>query len=317
VSRPPQRLLITGAAGFVGAAVARVAVARGLSVTAAVGPSSRLHRLEALGTACTVVRADVTDGASLVAAVESARPDACIHLAAAGATVRSDDLATLLAVNALAPGFLARSLAAVGCRRLVTAGSSSEYGSVLDAMDESAVCNPDDPYGVTKLAGGLLARAVGRELGLETAHLRLFSIYGPGEDPQRLVASVIRSLLAGRPVPLTPGGQVRDFVYVDDAADALLAAALTPGIDGLTANVGSGVETTVRELCLKVANVTGGHDLLRFGARPYRDGERFAWRAATERAERELGWRAHTALEEGLRRTIQAARLTSDGALAA
>jgi nucleoside-diphosphate-sugar epimerase len=309
---PLPRVLVTGASGFVGAAVARLATERGLPVTALVGPHSRLDRLAPLARDVEIVRADITDAGALAAAATAARPDACIHLAAAGAVVREDDLGHLLAANAVAPPVLARALAGAGCARLVTAGSSSEYGTVEGPMDEALACAPDDPYGVAKLAGGLLARQIGRELGLETAHLRLFSVYGPGEDPRRLVVSVIRSLLAGRPVELTPGGQVRDFVYVDDVAEALLGAALAPGIDGVTANVGSGVQTTVRELCLKVAEITGGHELLRFGARPYRDGERFHWRAATAHAERTLGWLARTSVDEGLRRTIDFER----GALA-
>jgi UDP-glucose 4-epimerase len=304
----PPRLLVTGAGGFVGAAVVRLAVARGLDVVAAVGPQSRLDRLAPVARHVAVVRADVTDEAALAATVANARPDACVHLAAAGAVVREDDVGLLLVTNALAPARLARELARAGCARLVTAGSSSEYGSVTGAMDEASACDPDDPYGVAKLAGGLLARVVAREHGLESAHLRLFSVYGPGEDPRRLVPTVIHNLLAGRPVELTPGGQVRDFVYVDDVAEALLDAALRPGIDGLTANVGTGVQTTVRELCLEVAALTGGHDLLRFGAVPYRAGERFTWRAATEHAASELGWRARTMLHEGLRRTVAAER---------
>jgi nucleoside-diphosphate-sugar epimerase len=301
-------LLVTGAGGFVGAAVARLAVARGLDVVAAVGPQSRLDRLAPVAREVAVVRADITDEAALAAAVASARPDACVHLAAAGAVVREDDVDLLLATNALAPARLARALADAGCARLVTAGSSSEYGTVAGAMDEAAACDPDDPYGVAKLAGGLLARVVARQHGLESAHLRLFSVYGPGEDPRRLVPTVVANLLARRPVALTPGEQVRDFVYVDDVAEALVDAALRPGIDGLTANLGTGVQTTVRDLCLKVAALTGGHELLRFGVVPYRTDERFAWRAATERAAVELGWRARTPLDQGLRLTVAAQR---------
>jgi nucleoside-diphosphate-sugar epimerase len=122
------------------------------------------------------------------------------------------------------------------------------------------------------------------------------------------VPSVVRALLERRPIELTPGEQVRDFVYVDDVAEALLDTALRPGLDGVTANVGTGVQTTVRDLCLKVAELTGGHELLRFGALPYREDERFAWRAATEHAATVLGWRARTSLEEGLRLTIAAER---------
>jgi nucleoside-diphosphate-sugar epimerase len=297
-------VLVTGAAGFVGAAVVRRAVEEGHQVVALASPTSSLARLEGLDVR--VMRADITGPLDDV--VADASPDVCIHLAAAGAVVRDDDLDRLLAANALAPARLAHALAAAGGSRLVTAGSSSEYGTPDGPMDESLACDPDDPYGVSKLAGGLLARQVGRAYGLETAHLRLFSVYGPGEDPCRLVSSVIHALVAGRPIDLTPGEQVRDFVYVEDVADALLVAAFKPGIDAVTANVGTGVETTVRDLCLRAAAITGGHDLLRFGARPYRDGERFHWRAATEHAERTLGWKARTSLDEGLRLTIDAAR---------
>jgi nucleoside-diphosphate-sugar epimerase len=308
-----SRLLVTGASGFVGAAVVRLAVCRGLRVTALVSPRSRLDRLAPCADDLAIVRADIADAGALNAAVAAARPDACVHLAAAGAVERCDDLDVLMAVNALAPARLARALADAGCRRLVTAGSSSEYGTPAGPMDEREACDPDDPYGVAKLAGGLLARVVARDHGLETAHLRLFSVYGPGEDPRRLVASVVHALLRGRAVDLTPGEQVRDFVFVDDVAEALLGATVAPGVDGLTANLGTGVQTTVRDLCLRLADLAGADPaLLRFGARPYRDGERFAWRAATERAQRGLGWRARTALEDGLRRTVDAQRWAAE-----
>jgi nucleoside-diphosphate-sugar epimerase len=304
----PSHLLVTGASGFVGASVVHQAVARGLRVTALVGPTSRLERLAPLARHVAIRRVDITDCGALAAAVADARPDACIHLAAAGAVVREDDLEVLMVTNALAPARLARALADAGCARLVTAGSSSEYGTVAGPMDEALACAPDEPYGVAKLAGGLLARVVARDHGLETAHLRLFSVYGPGEDPRRLVSSVAAALLAGRPIDLTPGEQVRDFVHVDDVAEALLHAVRAPGLDGVTANVGTGVQTTVRELCLALARLTGGEELLRFGARPYRADERFTWRAATAHAREVLGWSARIDLEMGLRQTIDALR---------
>ncbi len=302
------RLLVTGASGFVGAAVVSAALRRGHEVTALVGPASRLDRLTPLPPDLEVVRADLRDAEGLEQTVVRARPDACVHLGAAGAVVRENDLGTLLAVNVLAPAVIARALAGVGAGRLVTAGSSSEYGPVDEAMDEALVPDPDDAYGVSKLAGGLFAHVLGGQAGLETVHMRLFSVYGPSEDQRRLVPSVIRSLLRGTPVALTPGGQVRDFVYIDDVADALLEAVAQPGVGGLTLNVGTGVQSTVRELCLLAAELTGGPELLGFGEVRYRPGERFSWRASTELAERTLGWRAHVSLRDGVALTVEAAR---------
>jgi nucleoside-diphosphate-sugar epimerase len=305
----PPHLLVTGASGFVGAAVVRRALGRDLRVTALVGPSSKLDRLAPSRDAIDVARADVADADAIADVVARTRPDLAIHLAAAGAVVREDDLDRLWAVNALAPAHLARALAAHGATRLVTAGSSSEYGTVEGAMDEALACAPDDPYGVAKLAGGRLAHIAARGTGLRTAHLRLFSVYGPGEDPRRLVPSVVDALAAGHPLDLTPGGQVRDFVFVDDVAEALLDAAVAPALpDGVVLNLATGVQTTVRDLALLTADVAGADPaLLRFGARPYRDGERFAWRGATDRAAALLGWRATTALRDGLAAMLPAA----------
>jgi len=301
-------LLVTGASGFVGARLVRLALQRGHTVAALVGPDSHLHRLEHLLGDVDLIRADITDRRALDRVAATVRPDACVHLAAAGAVVRQDDLDALLAANAVAPAHLAAALARAGCRRLVIAGSSSEYGPVDGVMDEASAPHPDDFYGVTKLAGGLLAAVTGARHGLETAQLRLFSVYGPGEDPRRLVPSVVRGLLAGQPIGLTPGAQVRDFVYVDDVAEALLAAVGRPALATLTVNVGTGVQTSVRELCHLAADLIGGHHLLRFGAVAYRPGERFSWRASTATAERALGWHARTLLPDGLARTIEHAR---------
>jgi polyisoprenyl-phosphate glycosyltransferase len=297
-------VLVTGAAGFIGAAVVRRLAADGIDTVALVRDGARAGRLAGLDASTRMLEADLTDPDALFSAVESVRPAACVHLAAGGAVAGRDELEALVAANTLASARLAEALAAAGCRRLVTAGSSSEYGPCDEAMDEERAPRPDDVYGVSKLAGGLLAAAVGARTGMGTMHLRIFSAYGPGEDPRRLVPSVAELLLSGLPVELTGGRQVRDFVYVSDVADAF-ARALQNDASGVTLNVGSGRQTSVRELCLTLCELTSADPrLLRFDAQPYRPRERFSWRADTAHAERVLGWRAQTPLREGLRRTV-------------
>ena len=295
---------VTGAGGFVGRALVRRLLERGAEVVAFVRPGGAT----ALRGLVAVREADFERPAEAAAAVARVQPRLCYHLAATGAVVRDADDGRVVTVNALGPFELARALGG-NAGRLVTAGSSSEYGPVEGPMSEERASAPDDVYGAAKAAGHLLARAAATAAGLELCHLRLFAVYGPGEDERRLIASVARALVAGRPVDLTPGGQVRDFVYVDDVVDALLAAGEAPAVTGEALNVGTGTQTSVREACLLLARAAGADPaLLRFGALPYRRDERFAWCAEPTRAEQLLGWRAETPLADGLRRTVAALR---------
>ena len=256
------------------------------------------------------MRADVSDAEAIWRVCIDSRPEVGLHFAALGATARPEDATRLVDVNALAPAHLAAALAQSGARRLVTCGSSSEYGPVARVMDESVAPWPDDRYGAAKLAGAALAHAICAEDGVEFLHLRPFSVYGPGEDPNRLVASVVAALLTGRPLDLTPGDQVRDFVYVEDVAAAFVRAASLEELPRAEVlNLGTGIETSVKALCAHLVDLTGADPgLLRFGARPYRPKERFCWRATTRRAACELGWRATTPLHDGLARTVAALR---------
>jgi UDP-glucose 4-epimerase len=301
------RVLVTGAGGFCGRAITAALVAGGHDVVATVRPGSVARTLPDANVE--LVECDMTDGQAIARLVARVRPERCVHAAAAGARARCDDLDLLLRTNVGSTVALAESLAGCDATRLVTLGSSSEYGTPLGAMSESAVAAPDDLYGVSKLAAGLAAHAVGRIHDLETMHLRLFSVYGPGEAPGRLVASVVRAIAERRPIELTGGRQVRDFVFIDDVVDATLHALFSDTPDAGTFNIGTGIETSIRELALTACGLAGADSaILRFGALPYRSDERFTWRADTTRTAALLGWRATTTLRTGLSSTLAAVR---------
>jgi dolichol-phosphate mannosyltransferase len=295
------RVVVTGAGGFVGAAVTRRLAELGHAPVAIV--RSRRDRLA--GVAAEILELDL-ESAGAAERIAAIGAGVCIHAAAAGAVAASRDAELLLRANALVPWRLATALAATGTR-LVSLGSSSEYGPCAGAMSERQAARPDDPYGASKLAGAALVHAS----GVEAVHLRLFSVYGPGEDATRLVPSLVKAALAGRPLDLSPGEQVRDFVHVDDAVDAILAAAFAPSLPEPVLNVGTGVQTSVRDAAALVAQAAGvDGSCFRFGARPYRDEarERFSWRADTTLTEQTLGWRAARTLAQGLAETVAAAR---------
>ena len=302
------RVLVTGAGGFCGRAIAAALAAGGHQVVGTIRPGTRAAALLLEGVE--LIECDMTDAVAIAGLVSRVRPDRCVHAAAAGARARCDDLDLLLRTNVSSAVALATSLADCGATRLVTLGSSSEYGTPLGAMSESAIAAPDDLYGISKLAQGLATHAIGHERDLQTMHLRLFSVYGPGEAPERLVASVVRAIAERRPIALTGGRQVRDFVFIDDVVDATLHALFTPTPDAGTFNVGTGIETSIRELAVVACGLAGADAaLLQFGALPYRSDERFSWRADTRKAASELGWRATTTLRGGLSSTLAAARV--------
>jgi nucleoside-diphosphate-sugar epimerase len=286
-----SRVLVTGAGGLCGNAIAAALAARGHEVIATVRPSRRslarpLAQVE-------LAECDLTDRGSIERLVARVRPERCVHAAAAGAQGTCDDLDRLLLTNVTATAALVTALAEGGAERVVTLGSSREYGTG-DGL-------PDDLYGISKLAGGLAAGSIARRSELDCVHLRLFSVYGPGETPRRLVASLLRAVTARTPLELADGGEVRDFVFVDDVVEATLHALFTPTATAGTFDVGTGIGTSIRQL----ARLAGADaELVRFG----RDDDRPGRYADTRTTAAQLGWHAATTLRAGLSATLDALR---------
>lgn len=228
--------------------------------------------------------------------------DAIFHLAAVGVTGEVTDVRQLVTANI--DSTLAVLLAAQRLdSRLVYCGSCFEYGSG-DRWSEDSLPAPTTEYGAAKAAGWLLANAFARRTGLEVVSLRPFTMYGPMEPPGRLVPSVVRHALAGRAIDLTPGDQLRDFLFVDDAVDAFVAAATTDAAVGGTFNICTGTAVTVRDVVRRVLQCTGSRSEARFGALSYRPTELAVLSGDPTRAADVLGWRARVSLEDGLARTI-------------
>jgi nucleoside-diphosphate-sugar epimerase len=191
---------------------------------------------------------------------------------------------------------------------VVAAGSCAEYQSQDGAcVEDETPCRPSTLYGVCKNAVQEILRAYCRLTGLSSAWGRIFFLYGPAEHPDRLVASVIRALLAGRKARCTDGLQVRDFLHVQDVADAFVAL-LDSDVTG-PVNIASGRAVEVRTVVRTIARQLGRPELVELGAVPSRPGEPAAIVADTRRLEREVGFRPTLGLEEGLARTIAACRL--------
>jgi UDP-glucose 4-epimerase len=150
-----------------------------------------------------------------------------------------------------------------GVRRVVFTSSGAVYGEqARQPAREDAVPNPQSPYAVSKLAAEYYVRTIGALWGIETVVLRVFNAFGPGQGlpashPPVIPRFLSQALGGGSLVVFGGGGQTRDFVYVDDVVEALVAAAEAPDVDRRTINVGSGGETSINGLVALVAKLVG------------------------------------------------------------
>lgn len=197
----------------------------------------------------------------------------------------------------------------VGVRRVVFISSGAIYGNQeSQPVSEDAIPNPRSPYAVSKLAAEYYVKTIGRLWGIETVCLRVFNAYGPGQHLPPVHAPVLLNFLRqalqnGTLVIHGDGPQTRDYVYVDDVVQAMIAASTAPGVDQMTINVGSGVEISVRDLVKVVISVTGSEPELVYN--PRSDGGPARMCADLRRAASLLNYRPSISLESGLRLTLE------------
>lgn len=302
-----KRVLLTGARGFVGSNCLAPLLARGYEVHAVsrVGHAVERQPIDARGGTAGVIwhEAELFDAQQVAALLAAVRPTHLLHLAwvvTPGAFWTSplnwpwvDASLKLLA-----------AFGAVGGQRAVMAGSCSEYGPSADACVEGETpLAPATTYSACKAALSVMLPAFARQYGVASAAwARMFYVYGPREQAERVVPSVIRTLLRDEVMPCSHGEQVRDFLYIEETGDAL-AALLDSQVTGAV-NIASGRPITLRALLSTIGAQLGRERLLEFGARPAGLDEPERLIADVTRLTREVGWTARGTMEDGVARTI-------------
>lgn len=299
-----ERCLVTGASGFVGAALVRRLVAQGRQVHGLVRPASSLWRLTDVLPGMTLHRGDLADGSGLVAVVRAARPQVVFHCAFPhGHPSTAEDRARTLLVACAGILRLVEAAADAGAGCLVRAGSSLEYGPRRHPLRETDRLQPTTFRGAAKAAETILLQQAAAERRLPVITLRLFSVYGQWESPERLIPTAFRAALRGLPLPLTSPGVRHDWVHVDDVAEAFLLAAASRRARGRIINVGTGTQHTNERAVEVVSRVTGRPIEVEVGAYPRRAVDTGYWQADVGRARRLLDWSPRFDLTGGLAAT--------------
>lgn len=189
-------------------------------------------------------------------------------------------------------------------KRFVQIGSGDEYGDAAAPQSEAVRESPISPYSLAKVAVTHFLQMLWRTDQLPAVTLRIFLAYGPGQGEKRFLPQIIRGCLQNHPFPVSEGGQLRDFCYVDDVVEGILRALYVPEICGQVINIASGIPVSIRSMIEQVCALVG-QGQPDFGHIPYRKGENMALWANTNHARELLGWTPQVSLEEGLTRTIE------------
>jgi UDP-glucose 4-epimerase len=309
------RVIVLGASGFIGQHVTRALHLRGADlVLTCREPMDALPLLLATGDLGDIVGMDLGDLDAVANLIAEECPDCVFNLAGYGVdrAERDPGQATLLNTELVEAVCVALARvtrpAMAGLRALVHVGSAFEYGPVGGDLDEAGPADPTTEYGRTKLAGTTLVGRYG-ELGyVDGVTARLFTVYGPGEHPHRLLPSLMAAAREGRPVELTAGQQQRDFTYVEDVAEGLCRLACSRGDRGEVINLATGRLTSVREFVRIAAAELGlTAEQLRFGAVSTGVDETAHDPVTLARLTLLTGWTPSMSIAEGVRRAAESA----------
>jgi len=300
-----KRALVTGATGFVGANLARRLLRDGCEVHLLLRPAHNPWRIEAIRADVHLHTLNFDDREALAQAVGRIRPDWIFHLAAYGAYSDQTDVRQMIQTNIVATTHLVEACLETGFEAFVNTGSSSEYGFKNRAPNESEWLQPNSHYAWTKAAATHFCSYAARNAGAHLPTLRLYSVYGPFEEPTRLLPTLVLKGLQGQLPPLVGPDIARDFVYADDVCEAYIrAASIAEQEPGAVYNVATGVQTSLRQVVELAKQVMDIRDEPQWGSMPNRHWDSTTWVGDSDKIRRVLDWSPHYTFEQGFHQTV-------------
>ena len=301
--RKIETAVITGPTGAIGQALCRRLLDEGVRVVAVCHHGSARAFTLPSGEGFTRVFCDLEELEKLSSLVDG-HADAFFHLAWSNTTGsgRNDMAAQVRNIqHALEACHVAADL---GCQVFIGAGSQAEYGRANCVLAPGTPCFPENGYGMAKLCAGQMTRVECQSLGVDHIWPRILSVYGPHDGERAMVPSVIRELLQGKTPALTAGEQLWDYLYADDAAEALFRIALY-GKDGAVYPLGSGIARPLRECIEELRDAIDPTLALGFGEIPYASQQVMHLEADISALQRDTGFTPKTDFPTGIRKTIE------------
>lgn len=300
-----MRCLVTGATGHIGSHLVRYLLEQSVEVAALVRPTtSNLWRIKDMLPHLHVITGDLTAIDEAAPAIRDLAPDTVFHLGWYGVGNRYRDDPAQITQNLHGSLKLLELAHEVSCKRWIGLGSQAEYGPLNRVLTEDLPTHPATTYGVAKLCLGLLSEKLCEAYGIGFTWLRFTAAYGPMDDRDHMIPELILKLLQGEKPSLTLGEQCWDYLYVEDAVDAIWRAAISPEAKGIF-NLGSGEAHSIRSIVEQIRDLIDPNLPLGFGEVPYRPDQIMHLQADISRLKQATGWAPQVRLDEGLRQTIE------------
>ncbi len=302
------RVLVLGAGGFIGRTVACRLKNTGADLFIAVRNAGLMS---SEFSAVNVVEIDLLDFAAIPDVIRDIAPCIVFNLAGYGVDRSERDENISWRLNAKLPPLLVDVIDSIRAsrwewQRIVHVGSALEYGESNGDLSETTIAQPTTLYGRSKLAGTHALKQRSEALGIPNLTARLFTVYGPGEHPGRLLPALLETARMGASLELTAGVQQRDFSYVDDVSEGLLRLGVARTLPGEIVNLATGRLTSVRHFAETAARILEiPPDRLHFGRLPTRGEEMAHAPVSITRLKEVTSWVPSTSIEEGIKRTMQ------------
>lgn len=300
-----MRVFVTGAGGFIGSHIVKALLANSHQVAVLRRKDSNSKRLSHLHIDYIDVESELGKFSDLEQdKLSKFNPEVVIHAGWVGVgNIQRNDIVQLKNIELTSNIFHACKTA--GVKHFLGFGSQAEYGRCEGSINENQALVPTTLYGAAKSAAGLVTRVEAALSNIEFTWVRVFSTYGPGDEPYWMIQDVAKQLVQGKAPSLTPGTQLWDYLYVDDAADAIVS--IVEHNKGLGAvNLGSGTTATIRSIVEQMREIANPGVQINFGAVSFRDDQVMHLEADISKLTNATGWTPRVSLAEGLKVTIDA-----------
>lgn len=299
-----QRVLITGANGFIGSHMVERMVKEKAQVSVIVRDSSDLWRLDEVKRDLDIYRTDLRNLDLVSNIVMQIKPDYIFHCGAYGVDGRQKDFFVAAQANIFGTMNLIHSLKDIGCKKFINVGTCMEYGNKQEIIQEDSLLAPDSIYGSTKASASIIAHQMAVNYDIDLVTLRPFGVFGEKEGSHKFFPYIILSILEDKQVNLTPCEQYRDYCYIENVIDGFVFAAQNNASKNGIFNIASGEIHKLKFFVDMIYNEMQSTNSPNYGALPYRANEVWRQQPDISKISNLLKWEPKISLKEGIAKTV-------------